>query len=69
MRGALLRGLGLNPIKQRAMRRSYGVSSNPVFDPDQHLDSRKYIDIDGTTRCKDVMEWFARKVSICTNDF
>jgi hypothetical protein len=62
MRGAVLHGLGLNLVKERLMRRSYGVTSRPVFVPGRHPENLKYEDVDGTVRCKDVMEWYAIKV-------
>jgi len=65
MRGAVLHGLGLNLVKERLMRRSYGVTSHPVFAPDKHPASRRYVDVDGVERCKDAMDWYARRVHFC----
>ena len=62
MRGAVLSGLGLNFIKERVMRRSYGVTSHPVFMSGQHPVSRRFVDVDGTIRCRDVMSWYVVKV-------
>lgn len=62
MRGAVLNGLGLNLIKERLMRRSYGITSHPVFVEGEHPVKRRYVDIDGTVRCRDVMNWYAIKV-------
>lgn len=62
MRGAVLHGLGLNLVKERLMRRSYGVTSHPVFVPERHPTGRRFIDVDGVERCKDVMDWYVRMV-------
>ena len=62
MRGAVLHGLGLDLVKERLMRRSYGVVIRPVFRDGVHPEERKYRDEAGTFRCRGVMQWFARKV-------
>jgi hypothetical protein len=62
MRGAVLYGLGLNLVKERLMRRSYGVCSHPKFVPDLHPLRRRFVDVDGEERCRDVMDWYATKV-------
>lgn len=62
MRGAVLYGLGLHLVKARLMRISYGVTSNPVFNAGIHPQHRKFVDVDGIERCKDVMDWYASKV-------
>jgi hypothetical protein len=46
------------------MRRSYGTTSNPAFIANRHPENKKYVDADGITRCKDVMKWFVRKVTL-----
>ena len=61
MRGAVLHSLGLN-VKERIMRRSYGVIHIPVFIPGTHPERLKTHDISGVARCKDVMKWYALKV-------
>jgi hypothetical protein len=61
MKGAVLTGLGLNLIKERLMRRSYGVKSHTIFVQGQHPMSKRYVDIDGTVRCRDVMNWYVVK--------
>lgn len=63
MRGAVLNGLGLNLIKERLMRRSYGITSRPTFVEGEHPLRRRYTDVDGTVRCRDVMNWYAIKVT------
>jgi hypothetical protein len=62
MKGAVLTGLGLNLIKERLMRRSYGVKSHTVFVAGQDPLSRRYVDVDGTVRCRDVMKWYVVRV-------
>jgi hypothetical protein len=62
MRGAVMHGLDVNLIKHRVMRRSYGVISQPAFRQGRHPESLRFIDKAGVPRCKDVMQWFARKV-------
>jgi hypothetical protein len=44
------------------MRRSYGVTTRPIFIPGRHPESLRFTDVDGTIRCRDVMEWYAIKV-------
>lgn len=63
MRGAVLYKLGLGCVKDRIMRKSYGVSKTVVFDEIKHPASRKFKGIDGVVRCRDVMHWYAKKVS------
>lgn len=65
MRGAVLYGLGLNMVKERLMRRSYGVTSNPAFVANIHNPRRKFVDVDGVERCRDFMDWYAVKVYPC----
>jgi hypothetical protein len=62
MRGAVLHGLGMDLIKERLMRRSYGSEFQSIFKPDEHPESLKFIDdIDGQCRCN-TMRWYASKV-------
>ena len=61
MRGAVLHSLGLN-VKERVMRRSYGVIQFPEFIPHKHPNELKIYDIGGVPRCRDVMKWYALKV-------
>src|SRR5436190_1323149 len=62
MIGAVLHGCGLNNIRERVMRRSYGVASHPPFVAGAHPVKLKFTDADGTARCKDVMNWYTIKV-------
>jgi len=62
MRGAVLHGLGMDLIKERLMRRSYGSEFQAIFNADEHPESLKFIDhIDGRFRCN-IMKWYACKV-------
>jgi hypothetical protein len=63
MRGAVLHKLGLDMVKDRFVRRSYGVTYNAEFRKGQHPSSRKIVCIDGVTRCENVMDWYAKKVN------
>jgi hypothetical protein len=62
MRGAVMHGLGLNLVKERLMRRSYGVVTQPIFRPGVDPQDRRSVDVIGVARCRDVMDWYARKV-------
>lgn len=62
MQGAVLHGLGYNLVKERLIRRSYGVMSSPPFVKGEHPDELRYEDESGIARCRGVMEWFACKV-------
>ena len=61
MCGAVLHSLGLN-VKERVMRRSYGVIQMPVFIPNTHPERLKVLDYSGLARCRDVMKWYVVKV-------
>ena len=62
MRGAVLYKLGLDYVKDRVMRRSYGVPTSVIFRDGYHPISRRWVDAAGDTRCQGVMRWFATKV-------
>ena len=62
MRGAVLYKLGLDFVKDRIIRKSYGVAMNVAFRPGHHPNSRKVTSLDGVVRCEDVMHWYAYKV-------
>ena len=64
MRDPVMHGLGLNLVKERLMRRSYGVVTQPIFRPSVDPQDRRSVDIIGVARCRDVMDWYARKVQI-----
>jgi hypothetical protein len=63
MKGAVLYKLGLDFVKDRVMRVSYGTTTGVPFEEGHHPDSRKVMGYDGTARCSGVMHWFAKKVS------
>jgi hypothetical protein len=63
MRGAVLHKVGLKFVKERFMRRHYGVEfrRRPFYhesDPQHLFDT----DPDGEEVCKDVLQWYATKV-------
>jgi len=62
MRGAILHKVGLDVVKERVMRRHYGISTSKSFRYDHDPDRLKYTGPDGETMCRDVMGWYARKV-------
>lgn len=61
MRGAVLYKLGLDFVKHRVMRLSYGIVNAPIFLPGHHPEEKKHVDIAGNIRCHDVMYWYATK--------
>jgi hypothetical protein len=61
MRGAVLHSLGLN-VKERVMRRSYGVVQMPLFVRGTHPERLMFRDYSGEVRCRDVMKWYVVKV-------
>lgn len=62
MRGAVIHKIDSDSVKSRRMPKSYGVTYNVEFRPGHHPASRKIVGIDGVIRCKDVMDWYVRKV-------
>lgn len=62
MRGAVLYKLGLDLVKDRVMRVSYGTAARVPFREGYHPISRKVMDYEGNPRCTGVMHWFANKV-------
>jgi len=64
MRGAVLHKMGINSVKERLMRRSYGIIANKAFRPGIHPDFRKFTDIAGVVRCRGNMNWYATKVHL-----
>ena len=63
MRGAILHKLGLNCIRERIMRRHYGVRhSRTPFNPAKDPLSRKGTNLRGDTVCLGAMTWYAKKV-------
>lgn len=62
MRGAVLHKMGLNYVKERLMRRHYGVSHNRPFEYGKDPISLKGTNAAGTVICRTVMKWYANKV-------
>jgi hypothetical protein len=62
VRGAVLYKLGMDLVKDRVVRASYGTSSLARFQEGHHPISAKVVDRDGLVKCNDVMYWFATKV-------
>ena len=62
MRGAVLYKLGVDVVRERVMRMSYGIETKSHFRAGYHPGSRWYMNINGLPYCRGVMEWFALKV-------
>ena len=63
MRGAVLHKLGLNIVKERIMRRHYGVRYNRQgFKHGKDPIHLKGLDAAGEVVCQHVMRWYAYKV-------
>jgi hypothetical protein len=62
MRGAVLYKLGLDFVKDRIMRMSYGVRMRSWWRQGYHPESRRVVGLDGEPRCRGVMDWYAHKV-------
>jgi len=63
VRGAVLYRLGLDIVTHRIMRLSYGIAAATEFREGYHPPARKCTGIDGIVRCRDVMDWYATKVT------
>jgi hypothetical protein len=61
MRGAVLYKTGLDMVRERVMRRNYGMIVSVLFEEGDPIDLR-FIGKDGRHRCKDVLSWFVHKV-------
>jgi hypothetical protein len=61
VKGAVLYKLGLDFVKERVLRMHYGIWMNPLFREGHHPQSKKYTALDGTVRCRGVMDWYANK--------
>jgi hypothetical protein len=64
MRGAVLHRMGAILVKERIMRRHYGVRHYRAFKPGADPERLRAVDASGQTVCSDVMKWYAYKV--CT---
>jgi len=70
MRGAVLHKLGLNVVRERLMRRHYGVSYNRGgFNPRRDPAHLKGYDAAGEICCHGVMRWYAKKVHSRVEEF
>jgi hypothetical protein len=63
MKGAVLYKLGLDLVRTRIMRSSYGTELRLSFKEGIHRESRKVYDYDNLPRCEGCMYWFAKKAS------
>lgn len=64
MKGAVLYKLGLDLVRNRVIRVSYGTEQRLPFQEGRHPESRRIWDLDGYPKCEGVMHWFAKKVLI-----
>jgi len=62
MRGAVLYKLGVDIVRERVMRMSYGIKVESLFRAGYHPGSRWFMNINGLPYCRGLMEWFAVKV-------
>ena len=62
MRGAILHKMGLNAIKERVMRRHYGVEYKAPFEEGVHPEHMKARNAAGTIVCRSACRWYANKV-------
>jgi hypothetical protein len=67
VRGAVLSKMGVNSVKERRMRRHYGLVTSKIFRPGHDPESRKFVDIAGLTRCRDSTDWYSYKVVCLKN--
>jgi len=63
MKGAVLHRLGMNFVKERRMRRNYGIRCQTPFKMTIHPEHLKGLDPSGETVCTKAVEWCAYKVS------
>jgi len=62
VRGAVMYGLNSSIVKERVLRRHYGIATSIAWDPEKHTLDRRWKDhLDGTWRV-DVMKWYVTKV-------
>lgn len=64
----MLHGLGLNYVRERIIRRHYGTVKNKLFDEEHDPPHLQYLALDGRTKCRGVMDWFASKVLCIETD-
>jgi hypothetical protein len=63
MKGAVLYKLGLDLVRNRVMRVSYGIEQRLPFQEGRHPESLRVIGLEGHSMCEGIMYWFAKKVS------
>lgn len=56
VKGAVLFGYNPQFITARVLRFSYGIASNPIFNPSIHPEERCYLDREGNRRCEDAFK-------------
>lgn len=62
VRGAVMYGLNSRIVRERILRRHYGIATSVVWNPEKHPLERRWRDkLDGTWRV-DVMKWYVTKV-------
>jgi hypothetical protein len=62
VRGAVMHGLNSRIVKQRVLRRHYGIATSVAWNNERHPLERRWKDkLDGSWRV-DVMRWYAHKV-------
>jgi hypothetical protein len=62
MRGAVLYKMGMNMVKERVMRRHYGLVISDDFREGYDPEELKFRGKDGSWRVKNVLHWFVNKV-------
>ena len=62
VRGAVLHRMGLDIVRERVMRASYGIDKAVPFEFGMHPLSRMLVGPDGILRCSEVMHWYTKKV-------
>ena len=64
VRGAVMYGLNSKVVRERILRRHYGIATSVVWDQEKHPLERRWRDhLDGTWRV-DVMRWYVAKVPL-----
>lgn len=67
VRGACLYGLNPRSISSRIAKKTYGINTLTVFDPEVHPESKKVV-IEGEEFCEDVFDAFVRKGDLVSAD-
>ena len=56
--------MGVDIVKERMMRASYGIEKAVPFEFGRHPLSRLLVGPDGILRCSEVIHWYTKKVNI-----